>query len=67
MFTDETERRDWIFGALVTVFVIGVLVWLNGLPPTKRLTFDPPIDRIFGNEFMGVQSWRCSSSTRKIR
>jgi hypothetical protein len=33
--------------------------------PTKRLTFDPPIDRIFGNEFMGVQSCLCSSSTRK--
>jgi hypothetical protein len=29
MFTDETEKRDWIFGIVVTALVIGGLIWIN--------------------------------------
>jgi hypothetical protein len=49
MFTDETERRDWIFGALVTVFIVGALIWLNSLPDNSKKTAseiaaEPPVE-----------------------
>ncbi len=36
MFTDVTERRDWIFGVVATVLVIGALYWVRSQPIEEK-------------------------------
>lgn len=43
MFTDETERRDWIFGIIVTAVVIGGLYWIRNQPIEREGASVAPI------------------------
>lgn len=36
MFTDETERRDWIIGLVVAALVIGTLYWVRSQPIEQK-------------------------------
>jgi hypothetical protein len=36
MFTDGTERRDWIFGFVITAVIIGGVVWLERQSPREQ-------------------------------
>ena len=41
MFTDEAERRDLIFGVVLTAMVIGVVVWLRSQEIEQKAPVEP--------------------------
>lgn len=44
MFTDDAERRDWLFGLLVTVLVIGVLYFIRSHTIEQNASREAPAE-----------------------
>jgi hypothetical protein len=46
MFSDETERWDWIIGIVVTAIVVGALYWIRSQPIEQETTAVAPIESL---------------------
>lgn len=44
MISDETERRDWIIGIVVTAVIIGGLYWIRSQPIEEKAAASVPVE-----------------------
>lgn len=73
MFSDETERRDWIFGIVVTLVIVGGLFWIRSQPIEEKrgaqesasAAVAPPAQEILEREPSDLDNFHTNEVTRR--